>query len=168
MEIIPQLVLLIIVFCVTVLLGYTTLKGAPYAPLGYEKINNMLDLLDVKTGEKAADLGSGDGRIVIELARTGAKAYGYEINPFLVLITKYKIKKFGLEKNAFILMKNYWMENLSEYKIITVFGAPHIMKSLGEKLKKELKPGTRIASNYFKFPDWKHIKEKNKIYIYKI
>jgi hypothetical protein len=35
-------------------------------------------------GKLVADLGSGDGRLVIALAKSGLKATGYELNPWLV------------------------------------------------------------------------------------
>lgn len=166
MELIPQLILLLLVIYTAILLGRTTIGGAPYAPLGKEKIDTMINLLDIKKGDKVVDLGSGDGRIVIGLARKGAQAHGYEINPLLVVISKYKINKAGLGKNAFIHMKSYWNEDVSKFDAITLFGAPHIMKKLKGKFEKELKPGTKIVSNYFKFPDWNFIKEKDKIYFY--
>lgn len=37
---------------------------------------------------KVADLGSGDGRIVIALAKQGYRAAGYELNYWLVLYSR--------------------------------------------------------------------------------
>ena len=58
--------------------------GAPYVPTAEERVAKMVSLVKVKPHEKAADLGSGDGRIVIALALSGAEAHGYEVSLPLV------------------------------------------------------------------------------------
>lgn len=141
-------------------------RGAPYAPLGKQKIETMLKLLNVKSGEKAVDLGSGDGRIVVGMAKKGAIAHGYEINPLLVLIAKWKIKKLGLQNNAHIYWGDFWGKNLSSFDIVTVYLAPHSMKPVEEKLRRELKSNARVAVNYSPFPTWKPKKTLEKIYLY--
>ena len=82
--------------------------GAPFEPTSDRKLKIMMKLAKVKKGEKAVDHGSGDGKIVIALAKAGAEAHGYEINPLLVLFSRYKIKKAGLKGKAFIHWKNFW------------------------------------------------------------
>jgi SAM-dependent methyltransferase len=149
------------------LMLYSTLRGGPYAPMGPKKIKVMMDLLKIKPGEKAVDLGSGDGRIVIELARRGAIAFGYEINPLLVLWSRYNIRKEGLQNKATIIWKDYWREDFSSFDIVTLYVLPHMMGPIKRKLKKELRSkNARIAANYFKFPDLKESKKKDTIYLY--
>jgi len=166
MILILQLFLLSVLIAIIGILAYAIVRGAPYAPLGKQKIATMLSLLNVKSLEKAVDLGSGDGRIVIELAKKGAIAYGYEINPLLVLIAKWKIKKLGLQKNAHIYWGDFWRKNLSSFDIVIVYLAPHSMKAVETKLRRELKPKARIAVNYFPLPTWKPKKTTDKIYLY--
>lgn len=149
------------------LLAYSMFRGAPYAPIGKQKLSNMIDALDIKKGEKAVDIGSGDGRIVIALAKKGAEAHGYEINPLLVFLSRRKIKKEKLEKKAFIHMTDMWRENFSSFDIVTLFMTPHALKGLEKKLRKELKPGARIAANYYHFPHWKPTKREGQIYLYR-
>lgn len=62
--------------------------GAPYAPSDEDKIQRMLSLARAAKGDRAVDVGSGDGRVVIALAKIGAHATGYEVNPILYLISK--------------------------------------------------------------------------------
>lgn len=144
------------------------LGGAFYAPSAKREIEKMVLISRIKHGEKAVDLGSGDGRLVIVLARAGAEAHGYEINPILVWWSKLQIKKAGLSSKAFIHRKNFWNSNLSDFSIISVFGIKHIMERLEVKLKKELKPGSRVVSNYFVFPNWKHSKKESNAYLYEV
>lgn len=54
---------------------------------------------------KLVDLGSGDGRIVIEAAKKGYEAVGYEINPWLVLYSRHLAKKQGVADSCkFVLI----------------------------------------------------------------
>lgn len=140
--------------------------GAPYAPLGHERIANMMKVLQIKPGEKAVDIGSGDGRIVIELARQGAEAHGYEINPLLVLISRRNIRKAGLQGKAFIHRADMWQQDYSGFSAITLYTTTHAMGRLEKKLRKDVNPGTRIAANYFKFPNWQPIKKEGTVYLY--
>ncbi len=140
--------------------------GAPFNASSRRKVQRMLNLADIKKGQKAVDLGSGDGRIIIALAQNGAEAYGYEINPFLVWIARRKIRKLGLEKNAHIYWKNFWREDLSVYDIVITFQIDISMPKLEVKLKNELKDGARVVSHFWPFPTWDYVKKKGRVYLY--
>lgn len=140
--------------------------GGPYAPIGAQRTEQLLSILKVKKNEVAADIGSGDGRIVIALAKKGAIAHGYELNPLLVWISRRKIKKAGLQKKAFIHMTDMWRTNYKDFDLVTVYLSPHIMGRLEKKLKKELKKGARIAMNHYHFPSWKYTKKSGNVYLY--
>jgi ribosomal protein L11 methylase PrmA len=141
--------------------------GAIYLPTKKETIKKMIELAKIKPGDRAVDLGAGDGRLVIALAKAGAEAHGYEINPFLVFLAKLNIYRAGLKNKAFIHFKNFWEEDLSDFDIVVVFGISHIMKKLEAKIEKELKVGTRIISNSFSFPGWSASKKEDGVYLYK-
>src|SRR5882762_6507955 len=60
-----------------------------YVPTPDAVVSAMLDLAGVTAADVVYDLGSGDGRIVIEAARKyGARAVGIEIDPRLVEISR--------------------------------------------------------------------------------
>ena len=40
------------------------LLGAPFVPTKKKTLQRMIELADLKSGERAVDLGSGDGRII--------------------------------------------------------------------------------------------------------
>ncbi len=149
------------------ILSYSILFGAPFAVTRKPKMEKMLDMLRLKPGDKFADLGSGDGRIVIAAARRGAQAHGYELNPILVLVARRKIKKAHLEHIAYIHRKSYWDVSLKNFTAVTVFGIKHIMPSLEKKLDLELKKNSLVVSNHFKFPKWKIYKKEENLYLYK-
>lgn len=151
------------------IVGLVSLKrGAVFVPTNKEAVLTMVRLLQIKSGDRALDLGSGDGRIVIALACAGAEAHGYEHNPLLVWWSRHKIRKAGLSGRAFIHRANFWNRDFSEFTVVTVFGINYIMRTLEKKLLKEGRSGARIASYTFAFPTLKPLAQKNGIYLYKI
>ena len=141
-------------------------RGAPFVLTDSRTVKTMTGLANIQPGEKAADLGSGDGRIVIAIARAGAEAHGYEINPFLVLWSRYRISRAGLSQRAFVHWRDFWKVDFASYKVITVFGMFHIMGPLERKLRRELVPGSRVVSNTFTFPRWPHSSKEGRVYLY--
>ena len=156
------------IFIIAVIAAFPVLfKGAIYLPTRRKTVAKMIEFADIKSGDVAVDLGSGDGRLVIALARAGAEAHGYEINPLLVLISRYRISKSGLKNKAFIHLKNFWKEDLSQFNVVMIFGISFAMDPLKEKLGKELKSGAKIISNAFTFSGWKPIKKGDTALLYK-
>lgn len=142
-------------------------RGIFYVPSKREKIKKMIELANIKQGELACDLGSGDGRLVIALAQAGAEAHGYEINPLLVILAKFRIRKAGHSGKAFIHWKNFWQVDFSKFDVITIYGMSFVMKRLEKKLKHELKPNARVVSNAFPFPNWPPSQKAGRVYLYK-
>ena len=102
--------LVLIVFIVT--FGVPMLTGAPFAVSTKYKIDKMMpSVAEAMAGRKdlkAVDIGSGDGRIVIALAKKGLIAHGIEINPFLAMFSRFKINAAGLKGKAFIHRASFW------------------------------------------------------------
>lgn len=157
-----------ITFVVSVAVLVSLKRGAVFLPTNAAAVKTMVEMLKIQSGERAVDLGSGDGRIVVALARAGAEAHGYEHNPFLVWWSRRKIRNCGLSDRAFIHQANFWNTDLSGFSVVTVFGINYVMRALEEKLQKEGQAETRIASYTFSFPTLKPILRKNGIYFYKI
>src|SRR5215471_667692 len=79
-------------------------KLAPYYPTPETIVERMLDLGQLKAGEKMFDLGSGDGRIVIMAAQKyHADATGVELDGDLYISSDAKIRKLGLQNSARII-----------------------------------------------------------------
>ena len=149
--------------------GYAYLFwGAIYVSTSEERVQKMIRFLDLKSGKikKAADLGAGDGRLVIALAKAGVEAHGYEINPFLVFLGRKNIKKAGLENKAFMHLKNLWQVDVQDFDAVILYAMTHMMKKLEKKMDKELRQGSVIVSNYFVFPRWKAVRVVDGISLY--
>jgi cyclopropane fatty-acyl-phospholipid synthase-like methyltransferase len=142
------------------------LVGAPYEGIREKPLKQMVKISNVKKSDTSVDLGSGDGRIVIAFAKKGIKAVGYEINPFLVLYSRRKIRKLKLQNKAKIYWKNFWNVDFGKYSIITTFQYFTVAKKLEDKINKECKKETKIISHYWKFPNLKIKKQVDKIYFY--
>lgn len=140
--------------------------GAPFVPTGRDNVMRMLALADVRPGERMADIGSGDGRILIAFARAGVEAHGFEINPMLVWWSRWCIARAGLAGKAFVHQGDYRNEDFSRYTVVTVFGISCIMRALGEKLARELPPGGRVVSNAFSIPGWRPAGSRGDIKLY--
>lgn len=147
--------------------------GAPYEPSRGKALKNIVEFTDSEEGDKIADLGSGDGRICIELAKKAPKKkdieiHGFEMNPLLVLFSRYKIRKQGLRHKIKIKLKNFWFQDLSEYNKVVIFQFNTIIKKLGNKIKREMKSGSRVVSHWWKIPGWKIKKKVGRVYLYEI
>lgn len=64
----------------------------PYFTTSRYRVQAMIDLANVKPGERAADLGTGDGRIAIALAKAGAIVDAYELDDQRIKEAKENIK----------------------------------------------------------------------------
>jgi hypothetical protein len=152
----------------TIVYMNTLLHGPPFVPSSDKAVEQMLSITNLKKTDKIADLGSGDGKILIALAKKGFKTDGFEINPLLIKKTKNKINKLKLNSKARVFHKNIFKINLSYYNVIMIYGNDRYLIKLEKKMKKEMKKNSIIISNNFKFPNWKPIKEKNNIRVYRV
>ncbi len=160
------------IFYATVVIGSILMlvwlhRGPFYVPIRRKYVPRVIAMLDPKPGERIVDLGSGDGRLLVALAEAGAEAHGYEHNPLLVMRSKQNFKKKGLEGKAFVHMSNFWDVDVSVFDGVVVYGIPYIMTRLEEKLKRELKPGARVVSYSFPFPNWEPTQKEKAVYLYK-
>jgi protein-L-isoaspartate O-methyltransferase len=131
-------------------------KLAPYYPTPETIVQKMLQLGELKAGEKMFDLGSGDGRIVIMAAdKFHADAVGVELDRDLVRQSMEKIRKLHLQKSARIIQGDILQQDYSSAELITVYLLPMSNDKVRPILEKQLKKGTRIVAHDFEFKDWK-------------
>jgi len=140
--------------------------GAIYFPSKPTAVNQMLKLAQVGPQDTLIDLGSGDGRILIAAARRGAKAIGYEINPFLVWKSRRRIRQSKVDKLAKVYWKSFWKADFSQATIISVYLFPHLMNRLQRLLEKKVNHPLRLVANDYPFPQLKADKRHHKIYLY--
>jgi len=125
----------------------------PYVPATTTQVNNVMKLLNGRKG-LLVDLGSGDGRIVIEAARRGFLAEGVELNPWLVWFSRISALKHGVRGHTKFHTKDLWKYDLSGFDNVVIFGVEQMMPQLEQKLFKELPPEGCIIACRFPFPNW--------------
>ena len=143
------------------------IQGAPFVTSNDEATEEIARLVSKFSPNKVLELGSGNGKVVLAIARNGINVDGIEINPILVFISRRAIKKAGLDNRARILWGSFWHFNIESYYLVTFYAVTHIMKKLNLKLDKELQPGSIAISNYFKLPNKKSIRTLGKLKVYK-
>lgn len=117
-------------------------------PTKSRDIDQIFDKLKIRKGALVVDMGSGDGRILLSAVKHGLVAIGYELNPFLVIISRLRLKK---QPDARVVMGDYWRGDITKASVVFVFSATPFMARLYDKLKAELKPGAMVISYGFSF-----------------
>lgn len=136
---------------------------APWVPTTRKLIRKMLTLAELKPDETLYDLGSGDGRILLMAATEfKAKAVGIELNPVLVALSNFRILLRGLQNRVRVRWGNIFLRDISDADVVTMYLLQSTNDGMKEKLRTELKPGARIVSYTFTFPDWEPIKTDKK------
>ncbi len=117
-------------------------------------VERMLQMAELTSLDRLADLGSGDGRIVIAAAKRGTFARGYEIDGALVALSKRRAIAAGVIDRAEFLTQDIFDANYAEYSVVTLYLLPEYNVKLRPKLLQQLKPGSRIVSHEWDMGDW--------------
>jgi predicted O-methyltransferase YrrM len=117
-------------------------------------VEAMLELAGVSAADVVYDLGSGDGRIPITAARKfGARGVGIEIDPMRIREALDNVAKAGVGDRVRFITQDLFQADIREATVVTLFLLPRLNLELMPKLKRELRPGTRIVSHQFDMGD---------------
>ena len=144
------MVWILLALAVTLPFGVAALTGAPWLPTLKRETDSALAIADLKPGQTIIDLGSGDGRLLLAAARRGLRGSGYEINPFMYLISL--IVTFRYRRRITIHPADFWRARLPPTDAVYVFLLPRLMPDLERKLTSELVKPTPVISLAFEFP----------------
>jgi len=130
-------------------------SDVPYVPTSKPVVNRMLELANVDSTDVVYDLGSGDGRIVIEAARAyGAHGVGIEIDPDLVQKARKQARRAGVSDLVEFRQGDLFEADISEATAVTLYLLPSVNKKLRPKLFRQLDPGTPVVSHDFDMGEW--------------
>jgi len=136
-----------------------------FAPTLYSVADAMLKLAHVTAADVVYDLGSGDGRIVILAAQKyGARGVGIELDPRLVEISRQVAREGAVAERATFIVGDLFTADISDATVVTLYLSRTVNLELEPKLKRELRPGTRIVSHQFPIGYWtpdEHIRVEN-------
>lgn len=129
--------------------------GAGWEPTARKKVRKMLEMSGVGPSDVVYDLGCGDGRIIVEAAKTfHARAVGVEADPLRMLYSRSVVALHRLEGRAKVVWGNFFHVDLSDATVVTVFLTQGTNQRLKSKLLAELKPGSRVVSYVWTFDGW--------------
>lgn len=126
----------------------------PYVPTPPSVVNAMLDLAKVKKGDLVYDLGCGDGRIVIEAAKRGARGVGIDIDPDRIAEARRNAAEAGVSDRVQFRQQDLFDVDLRDADVVTLYLLQAVNMRLRPKLLEELRPGARVVSHAFDMGDW--------------
>lgn len=154
-------------------------------PAKLEAVNAILEIAEIQPGETLLDVGSGDGRVVIEAAMRCPglkKAFGVELDEALVGLSTRRIKERAkqegsksiespeqnislmrslcaattLAERVEIIHADFMDVNMKVADVVVLFFLPH--EKVANILQEKLRPGTRVVTYVFQIAQWKPVK----------
>jgi SAM-dependent methyltransferase len=149
-------------FCAAILAvpstGQQTPRRTPdiyFAPTPHVLADAMLTLAKVTPDDVVYDLGSGDGRIIVLAAQKyHARGVGIELQPRLVEISRQVAREGEVEDRAIFVEGDLFTADIGAATVVTLWLSSSVNAQLEPKLRRELRPGTRIVSRQFPIGSW--------------
>jgi 16S rRNA A1518/A1519 N6-dimethyltransferase RsmA/KsgA/DIM1 with predicted DNA glycosylase/AP lyase activity len=134
---------------------WAELTAISFVPSESKKVIEVIKAY-VSNKSRFLDIGSGDGRVVVEVAKKyDIPGTGIEINPILGLIGKIMAKARGV-KNVTLVTGNMWEQNYRVGNLIYVYLVTGIVEKVSVKIEQECEKGTVIVSKVFAIKRWKN------------
>jgi len=130
-----------------------------FVPTWQPVVYQMLELAGVTRDDVVYDLGSGDGRIVIIAAQKyGARGVGVDLDAKLIEVSRQVAREAEVSDRVTFLQGDLFKADISAATVVTLFLSPSVNAELEPKLRKELRPGTRVVSHQFPIGRWPPLK----------
>jgi cyclopropane fatty-acyl-phospholipid synthase-like methyltransferase len=127
----------------------------PFVPSPMHVVQRMLEVAEITKGDILYDMGSGDGRVVIEAAKKyGIRAVGVDLNPDLVAKARENAVKEGVSHLVEFRAQDGLTVDISEASVVTLYMFKWFNNALRPKLQ-HLKPGARVIAHDFDIDEWK-------------
>ncbi len=126
----------------------------PFVPSPMYVVQKMIEVAEIKQGDILYDMGSGDGRIIIEAAKKyGVKGVGIDLNAELIA----KAREFAAQEGVSHLVEFRAQDGLtvdiSEATVVMLYMFKWFNNALRPKLQ-SLRPGSRVVAHDFDIDDW--------------
>ncbi len=133
-------------------------SAGPYVPTPWAIVDEIMKLAGIGPEDYVIDLGSGDGRLVITAAsRYGARGgFGVDIDESLVKLANDNAAKEGVGNKVRFVTRDLFVTSVGDATVVTLYLLPTSVPKLEPKLLAELKPGARVVSHDYPFPNWPH------------
>ena len=144
----------LVITLLLILVFWSTVKGDVPLFLSSQTVaDEVISLVERENAKRFAELGSGTGTVVVPMAkrRPMTAIDAYEHAPLPWLISRWHCRK---QTNVNSLCVSFWKGNLANYDVVFAFLSPAVMPKLGEKIRREMRPGSLFVSSSFPIPDW--------------
>src|ERR1043166_8836598 len=139
-----------------------TAGEVPFVPTPPEVVDRMLELAQIKSSDVVYDLGSGDGRIIIEAAkRYGIRGVGIEIDPDLVAKARNNAFREQVEHLVEFRAQDALTVNVSEATVVTLYMLPEFNAKLRPTFDRQLRSGARVVSHDFEIAGWTPVRTEH-------
>lgn len=117
--------------------GLVVFRGAPYVPSHRRQVVRAFnDLYELSDKDVVIDAGSGDGIVLRIASSKGARAIGYELNPILVLISRFLSRQ---DKKVRVQLGDFWLTPLPlETTLVYGFLVSRDTDKMTRKLQQEV------------------------------
>lgn len=119
-----------------VFIGFVAFTGAPYVPSRRPDIARLFrELYPLSAQDVVVDIGSGDGVVLREVSKLGARAVGYEIHPVLVAISRFLSRH---DDHVRVELANFWRAPLpDDVTVVYTFGDARDIKKMYNRVQSE-------------------------------
>lgn len=126
-----------------------------YIPTPHQITRSLLDFAKVNSRDILYDLGSGDGRVLIEAAQQwGTRGVGIDIDPQRIQQAQDKAQTAGVGELLEFRQGDLFESDFREASVVFIYLLPHLNLRLRSRLQQQLQPGSRIVSKDFDMGDW--------------
>jgi SAM-dependent methyltransferase len=126
-----------------------------YVPTPHFVVDAMLKMAKVTSEDVVYDLGCGDGRILIEAAKTyNARGVGLDVDPKRIMEARSNARKSGVLNKIAFRLEDLFEADISRATVVTIYLLPDLNLELRPKLWKDLAVGTRVVSHGYDMGDW--------------
>ncbi len=154
MNICPMNYVMILVLVALVSFAIAGKSMAPWVPTRSKDIQRLLELLHMSPGEKFLEIGSGDGRVSLAVARTFTRAHitWGELAFPMFCIARLRVYLSWLS-NIHISFGDAFRYDFWSFQHIYVYGMPKAMQQkIVPKFMREAQPWTKLYSYVFSIP----------------
>lgn len=157
-------------FGIIFLFGFVVLTGAPYVPTKRRDLRRaFLELYPLTKDDVLVDIGSGDGIVLREASRCGARAVGYELNPVLVWISRLLSRK---DTRVQVYIANFWRVDIpDDTTVVYTFGDSRDIVRMMRKVEQQAsRLGRRLAfiTYGFDIPGQKPVRTVGAHHLYEV
>lgn len=137
-----------------------SLASSPWTPSRKKDLKRIRKILNPKPGEVIIDLGSGDGRVCVELAKhSRSKIIGVELSLMYIIASKMRALCAGVGERVELLWNSFYRVNVSSADTIFIYLTKRASQELSRKLEREIKIGARVFTYRYPLSGWQYVKK---------